>query len=72
MTKQNPPSNSDALTFSKREQLDRTGPVPDADLPFAKAKQAGKTAQAGPTTSDLPFSKRQQAGRAPGTARPRP
>ena len=72
MTKKESPSNSDALAFSKKDQLGRSGSVPDrADLPFSKKQQAD-TAPSRPPTADLPFSKQQQMGKSPGATRPSP
>ena len=39
MPKTLPPSNSDALTFSKKDQLSRRGSPDSADLPFSKQRQ---------------------------------
>ena len=51
MMKQESPSNSDALAFSKREQLDKKGAVPDsADVAFSKKAQQAERFQ----LSDLP------------------
>ena len=66
MMKKESPSNSDALAFSKKDQLGRSGSVPDrADLPFSKKQQAD-TAPSRPPAADLPFSKTKQMGKATG------
>ena len=65
MTKQEFPSNSDALAFSKRERLDTKGAVPDsADVAFSKKAQLDK--KGAPPDADLPFSKTKQMGKATG------
>ena len=74
-----PPSNSDALAFSKKDQLDKNGAARDTELPFSKQQQIGKSPgrpRATPPTitrhrpslpdADLPFSKTKQMGKAPG------
>ena len=67
-----PPSNSDALAFSKKDQLGRSGPVPDrADAPFSKKQQAAATPSR-PPAADQPFSKQQQMGKSPGAMRSTP
>ena len=78
-----PPSNSDTLAFSKKDQLDKKGAVRDTDLPFSKQQQIGKPAggtRPTPSTitrprpslpdADLPFSKPKQMGKAPGSKTP--
>ena len=64
MMKQKSPSNSDALAFSKREQLDTKGAVPaGADVAFSKKAQLDK--KGAPPDAALPFSKKRQADTAP-------
>ena len=78
-----PPSHSDALRFSKQEQLDKKGAPLDAALPFSKQQQIGQrpgaTRPAPPAVTrerprlpdaDLPFSKTKQIGKERGKSRP--
>ena len=71
MMKQESPSNSDALAFSKKEQLDKKGAVPDsADVAFSKKAQLDK--KGAPPDADQPFSKQQQMRKSPGATRHTP
>ncbi len=85
MAKKPPPSNSDVLRFSKREQTDRKGSAATGDLAFSKREQMGaatgstrppapprerQTGTGASAAADLPFSKQRQMGKEPGSSRP--